>query len=207
MTTVSSKPELNAITQQAKTLANLDSKVTPSLFTPLNTDSTKAIGDFFKAGLDVTEATSKMQDVLRSQGYKAYHFDRSNKDADAVKFHSSITEIFKSRMVKSAQDLLKKEKASLNDMEQVIQQGLKDKLSTSFGNLYKAMQRIEDKKNVSGNKDKITDENVLAMRDMLSCIKRLQDAKKPCKSAIDIIAELRKVELLFKKDGIVVPKK
>ena len=206
MKNVSQQPVLNAISQQAKTLANTDSNII-SIFTPLNSDSQSAIGNFFKAGLDVTEATSKMQDVLRSQGYKSFHFDRSNKDAEAVKFHDSITEIFKSRMVKSAQDLLKKEKASLNDMEQVLQQGLKDKLSTSFGNLYKAMQRIEDKKHVTSNTNKITDDNVLAMRDMLSCIKRLQDAKKPCKNAIEIISQLRKVESLFKADGITVPKK
>ena len=207
MTTVSQKPVLNAISQQAKTLANTEVKHSIGSFLPLDSESQSVIGSFFKAGLDKDDATTKLQDMLRSKGYKSFHFDRSNKDADAKKFHDSIIEIFKSKMVKSAQDLLKKEKASLNDMEQTMQQFLKNKLSTSFGNLYKAMQRIEDNKNVSGKADKITDDNVLALRDLQSAINRLVDAKKPCKNVVNIIAELRKVELLVKADGITVPKK
>jgi hypothetical protein len=199
-------PVINAITQQAKTLTNTNSKPT-SIFKTFSTDTANIVGDFFTAKLTDSKATIKLQDTLRADGYKSYHFDRTNKEPDAIKFHEYVKGIFIARMDADAQALIKKEKASLNNTQQALQQFHKDFISTQFGNLHKAMKRLEDKTNVKGKTDKITDDNVLALRDMLSCIKRLQDTKNPCKNAIEIIAQLREIELLFKQDGITVPKK
>ena len=206
MKTVTQNPVLNAISQQAKSLTNTDSNIT-SVFKTFSTKTADTVGDFFTAKLNDSKATAKLQDALRADGYKSYHFDRSNKEPDAIKFHEYVKDIFISRMDAEAQALIKKEKTSLNNTQQSLQQFHKDFISTQFGNLHKAMKRLEDKKNVSGNTSKITDDNVLALRDMLSCIKRLQDTTKPCKNAIEIISQLRKIELLFKADGITVPKK
>jgi len=209
MKNVSQKPEvkLSAITQQVQTIANTTPKSGLKDFVAFNSETAIVVGDYFIAQLNGSKATTKLQDTLYADGYRAFHFDRSNKDAEAKKFHEYVKDIFISRMDKDAQALIKKPKEGLNNSLQGLQQSHKNFISTQFGNLYKAMQNLESKPNASSNTNKITDDNVLAMRVMLSCIKRLQDAKKPCKNAVEIISQLRKVELLFKADGITVPKK
>jgi hypothetical protein len=207
MTTVSKKPVLTAISQQSQTIANTKPSTGLKDFIAFGSKTAEVVADYFTAQLNGSKATTKLQDTLYADGYRAFHFDRSNKDAEAKKFHSYVCDIFISRMDEDAQALLKKPKEGLNNTLQALQQSHKNFISTQFGNLYKAMQNLENKKNVSGKADKITDDNVLALRDLQSAIKRLQDASKPCKNAVNIIAELRKVELLFKADGITVPKK
>ena len=160
----------------------------------LDSDSKSALSVWFKSADDTDNAKGKLVDVLVSKGVKAYHLDRSNTDPEMVKFHDSIKDTMISAMDSKAQKLVKADVKSLSDSDAAIRSVLVNKISTRFGNLYKALQNFEARGSVTKSTP-TTNKNVLALRKLNEALAYLKDSKAPYAGLVEDCKAIRALNI------------
>lgn len=167
------------------------------------------VSQFGKNGIELDNIKAKMQDILSAEGYRACNFDRSDKSEIAVKFHDQIKSMFIAQMPVDARELLAKPTKGLNDMQKANRAYLTNRVSTLFGNLYKAMQKMEEEEvqvtaetTVSGKSVPVTG-NQLICRTIMEQVSKLQAIKTPCEKNVEIIKGLNAIVKMFNDCGIV----
>jgi hypothetical protein len=160
----------------------------------LDSDGKGALTVWFKSADDTDNAKGKLVDVLVSKGIKAYHLDRSNTDPEMVKFHDSIKDTMISAMDSKAQKLVKADVKSLSDSDAAIRSVLVNKISTRFGNLYKALQNFEARGNVVKSTP-TTNKNVLALRKLNEALAYLKDSKTPYAGLVEDCKAIRALSI------------
>lgn len=160
----------------------------------LDSDGKGALTVWFKSADDTDNAKGKLVDVLVSKGIKAYHLDRSNTDPEMVKFHDSIKDTMISAMDSKAQKLVKADVKSLSDSDAAIRSVLVNKISTRFGNLYKALQNFEARGNVVKSTP-TTNKNVLALRCFNAGLAYLKDSKAPYAGLVEDCKTIRALNI------------
>jgi hypothetical protein len=160
----------------------------------LDSDGRGAVSTWFKLADSADEAKGKAIDVLVSKGIKAYHLDRSNTDPEMVKFHDSIKDTMTSAMDSKAQKLVKADVKSLSDSDAAIRSVLVNKISTRFGNLYKALQNFEARGSVTKSTP-TTNKNILALRKLNEALKYLTDSKTPYAGLVEDCKAIRALSI------------
>lgn len=160
----------------------------------LDSDGKGALTVWFKSADDTDNAKGKLVDVLVSKGVKAYHLDRSNTDPEMVKFHDSIKDTMISAMDSKAQKLVKADVKSLSDSDAAIRSVLVNKISTRFGNLYKALQNFEARGSVTKSTP-TTNKNVLALRKLNEALAYLKDSKAPYAGLVEDCKAIRALSI------------
>ena len=160
----------------------------------LDSDGKGALTVWFKSADDTDNAKGKLVDVLVSKGIKAYHLDRSNTDPEMVKFHDSIKDTMIGAMDSKAQKLVKADVKSLSDSDAAIRAVLVNKISTRFGNLYKALQNFEARGNVVKSTP-TTNKNVLALRKLNEALAYLKDSKAPYAGLVEDCKAIRALSI------------
>lgn len=160
----------------------------------LDSDGKGAVSAWFKLADSADEAKGKAIDVLVSKGIKAYHLDRSNTDPNMVDFHNSIKDTMLSAMDSKAQKLVNADVKSLSDSDAAIRSVLVNKISTRFGNLYKALQNFEARGNVTKTKP-TTNKNVLALRELNKALAYLKDSKAPYAGLVEDCKTIRALNI------------
>jgi hypothetical protein len=160
----------------------------------LDSDGKGALTVWFKSADDTDNAKGKLVDVLVSKGIKAYHLDRSNTDPEMVKFHDSIKDTMISAMDSKAQKLVKADVKSLSDSDAAIRSVLVNKISTRFGNLYKALQNFEARGSVTKSTP-TTNKNVLALRKLNEALAYLKDSKAPYAGLVEDCKAIRALSI------------
>jgi translation initiation factor 2 alpha subunit (eIF-2alpha) len=160
----------------------------------LDSDGKGAVSAWFKLADSADEAKGKAIDVLVSKGVKAYHLDRSNTDPEMVKFHDSIKDTMVSAMDSKAQKLVKADVKTLSDSDSAVRSVLVNKISTRFGNLYKALQNFEARGNVTKTKP-TTNKNVLALRKLNEALAYLKDSKAPYAGLVEDCKAIRALSI------------
>ena len=160
----------------------------------LDSDGKGALTTWFKSADDTDNAKGKLVDVLVSKGIKAYHLDRSNTDPEMVKFHDSIKATMIDAMDSKAQKLVKADVKSLSDSDAAIRSVLVNKISTRFGNLYKALQNFEARGSVTKSTP-TTNKNVLALRKLNEALAYLKDSKAPYAGLVEDCKAIRALSI------------
>jgi hypothetical protein len=178
-------PLFNPIAVGVKSLVNV---------VRLDTEGKGALTTWCKLADSADEAKEKAVDILVSKGIKAYHLDRGNNDPDMVKFHDSIKETIISAMDTKAQKLIKADVKTLSDSDCAIAKVLGLRVSTKFGNLYKALQNFEARGSVAKSKP-TTNKNVLALRKLNEALAYLKDSKTPYAGLVEDCKAIRALSI------------
>jgi hypothetical protein len=184
-TAVVSSPLANPMAVVAKALVNV---------VRLDTEGKTALTTWCKLADSADEAKEKAVDILVSKNIKAYHLDRSNNDPEMVKFHDSIKDTMISAMDSKAQKLVKADVKTLSDSDSAIRSVLVNKISTRFGNLYKALQNFEARGNVVKSTP-TTNKNILALRKLNEALKYLTDSKTPYAGLVEDCKAIRALSI------------
>jgi hypothetical protein len=160
----------------------------------LDSEGKGALTTWCKLADSADEAKEKAVDILVSKGIKAHHLDRGNNDPDMVKFHDSIKETIISAMDTKAQKLIKADVKTLSDSDCAIAKVLGLKVSTKFGNLYKALQNFEARGSVAKSKP-TTNKNVLALRCFNAGLAYLKDGKAPYAGLVEDCKTVRALNI------------
>jgi len=160
----------------------------------LDSEGKGALTTWCKLADSADEAKGKAVDVLVSKGVKAYHLDRSNTDPDMVEFHGSIKDTIISAMDPKAQKLVKADVKTLSDSDSATRAVLVNRVSTKFGNLYKALQNFEARGNVAKSTP-TTNKNVLALRKLNEALAYLKDSKAPYVGLVEDCKAIRALSI------------
>ena len=191
-------PALSAIGQQVKAMIG-----EPIPANPVLTVSQKEgvlISTF--AGLKQTtyKKNQELCDMLYSNGKRSHHFvGKLEKDPQLAGFRNTVCEFIIEGLDDDSKKLIRSNTDSLSKTQIAVRQVLiESAVDNTFSNLKKAMQTLEKAKasGTSGTKKKAANQMVMALREVLSAMGRMNDEKtNPYAGIVDDIKVLKSLNI------------